>query len=725
MRCLTRLSAVVLIVGGSLCNLTAANEPSVIIADKGHSDYTIVIASHASDSEKHGATELQMFLEQISGARLAIATDAEQVDGPMILVGRSKKLDGLELKIDFDLLGDEGFVVHTAAPHLVLSGGRKRGSMFAVYTFLEDQLGCRWFSTNASRIPKRERIEIGSLQERHAPPAIRYRWVGGEPDWSTRNKLNTYFIRADGDKYEGVHTFHKYLPPQQYLEEHPEYYSLIGGQRRAVQICLTNPEVVQIVAENVKQHLRESPDIDILSVSQMDGFGGACECLECKTLDEKEGSKSATVINFVNQVADIVGKEFPDVAIGTLAYLYTKKPPKTIRPRPNVVVRMGTIQKCLSHSAVTCDFVHTATFRENLAGWAKLTDRIHIWDYVICFHHYLLPFPNLEAIQPTAKFFAENSVSGVLWQDRMVGEVKDLRRYMLAKLAWNPDIDARAVRDEFLEGFYGPAGGPIGEYLDMIHKKVADDNFHMFIWAKPQDPYLTPEILSRARELFDEAERRVEGRPELVHRVEMARLAIQYTELCHPSPYVDGVPIFEKFKAVVQREKIRDYGEGGKPMAGWLAEKEALYGRLPENVVYDLFRNVSTAKAENCHKFEVKTIKQDDKMIPAVLQHPPNEGLGEATFEIPLPALQNGQKLVFRFGTGFREPTKNGVRFAILVAGDPIWTIEQKELAPVDHQLDLSRWAGRTIALTLLVDALGNAEYDWSCWVRPQIEIVD
>ena len=259
----------------------------------------------------------------------------------------------------------------------------------------------------------------------------------------------------------------------------------------------------------------------------------------------------------------------------------------------------------------------------------------------------------------------------------------------------------------------------------MIHKKVAVDNFHMFIWAKPQDPYLTPEILSRARELFDEAERRVEGHPELVHRVEMARLAIQYTELCHPSSYVDSVPIFEKFKAVVEREKIRDYGEGGKPMAGWLAEKEALYGRLPENVVYDLFRNVSTAKSENCHKFEVKTIKQDDKMIPAVLQHPPNEGLGEATFEIPLPALQKGQKLVFRFGTGFREPTKNGVRFAILVAGDPIWTIEQKELAPVDHQLDLSRWAGKTIPLTLLVDALGNAEYDWSCWVRPQIEIVD
>ncbi len=194
MRCLMKLSVVVLVVGVFLCDRAAANAPAVLVADGGQSDYTIVIASDASDSEKHGANELQMFLEQISGAKLPIATDADEVNGPMILVGRSKKLDTLELKIDFEPLGDEGFAIQTAPPHLVLAGGRKRGSMFAVYTFLEDQLDCRWFTDDASRIPKRERIEIGPLEERHAPPAIRYRWVAGEPDWSTRNKINAYLF---------------------------------------------------------------------------------------------------------------------------------------------------------------------------------------------------------------------------------------------------------------------------------------------------------------------------------------------------------------------------------------------------------------------------------------------------------------------------------------------------------------------------------------------------
>ena len=112
-------------------------------------------------------------------------------------------------------------------------------------------------------------------------------------------------------------------------------------------------------------------------------------------------------------------------------------------------------------------------------------------------------------------------------------------------------------------------------------------------------------------------------------------------------------------------------------------------------------------------------------MIPAILQHPPHEGIGTADYEIPLPAVESGKKLILRFGTGFREPTKNGVRFAIVIDGKEVWSTEQKDLEPVAHELDLSDWAGKTLPLSLHVDALNNAEYDWSGWVRPQVVIVE
>jgi hypothetical protein len=58
------------------------------------------------------------------------------------------------------------------------------------------------------------------------------------------------------------------------------------------------------------------------------------------------------LLNFVNKVADGVGKKYPDVKIGTLAYQYSHKPPKNIRPRDNVQINLCADQPlCRSTSA--------------------------------------------------------------------------------------------------------------------------------------------------------------------------------------------------------------------------------------------------------------------------------------------------------------------------------------------------------------------------------------
>lgn len=578
---------------GLFLAVQSAGAQSLVIADRGRSDYTIVIATNASPSERHGAEELQMFLQQISGAKLPIATDADPVDGPMILVGRSKKLDGLGIDIGFSSLGKEGFVIRTVPPHLVLAGGRLRGSMYAVYTFLEDYLGCRWFSSKVSRIPKRERIQIGHINDRQVP-ALEYRepfyWDAFDADWAARNKMNSTSARLDearGGKirYKGfVHTFYSLLPPDQYFDKHPEYYAMVNGKRRhdRAQLCLTNPDVVRLVAEKVKQWLRESPDTDIVSVSQND-WGGWCECPKCKALDEKEGSHSATVLNFVNQVADIIGKEFPDVAIDTLAYSYTRKPPKTIHARPNVIVRLCTIECCFSHPLATDDYPQNASFRDDIVKWSKLAKRLYIWDYVTSFANYLVPFPNFDVLQPNIKFFVDHNVRGIFEEGNYQspgGEFAELRAYVLAKCLWNPDYDAHEAIDEFLEGYYGPAAPPIRKYIDMLQRKVRDDHIHMFIRAGPGDAYLTPEIVRRADQLLDEAERLAAGDPELLNRVQVARLPIQYVQLNRPLSYVlrDGSlrplnavehanrGLARRFFDVVERNGITHYHEGAPNM---------------------------------------------------------------------------------------------------------------------------------------------------------------
>jgi len=319
-------SFVVLLIG--LCGKVHAD---ITLASGGQSDYTIVIDQRCSPSEQHGAEELQMFLEQICGAKLPISYIP--VSGPMILVGRSTVLDSLPVEIDFEALGNEGFVIKTVGPYLVLAGGRLRGSMYACYEFLDKYLGCRWFTAGGatpavSRIPRQETIELPDIDYRKVP-VLEYRepyypeaWDG---DWAARNRMNSNKARL-GKKHGGkivykpwCHTFHLLVPPDKYFAEHPEYFSEIDGKRQPAQLCLTNPEVVNIATESVRQWLRESPEANIVSVSQND-CGGYCQCDKCQALAEYEGSQAGPILHFVNQIADNIKDEFPDVAIDTLAY---------------------------------------------------------------------------------------------------------------------------------------------------------------------------------------------------------------------------------------------------------------------------------------------------------------------------------------------------------------------------------------------------------------------
>ena len=226
-RLLTAVS-VLLLVGVAICAVQAA---PLVLADKGVSGYRIVLGAQASPSERHAAAELQRFLREISGAELPIVGDDEPVTAHEVMVGRSAHFQALGVRFDWGKLGDEGFVLRTLGPHLVIAGGRLRGTMYGVYTFLEDVLGCRWYSSDASRIPKLDRIVVPAL-DRTVVPALEYR----EPfftdafdgDWSARNKANgdhSGLTAEQGGKnaYVGfVHTFASLVPSGQYFATHPE-----------------------------------------------------------------------------------------------------------------------------------------------------------------------------------------------------------------------------------------------------------------------------------------------------------------------------------------------------------------------------------------------------------------------------------------------------------------------------------------------------------------------
>ncbi len=514
------------------------------LADDGASEFSIVVADDASPSTRHAAVELRHFLREMTDAELRIVDDSVPVSAHEIILGDNAHLKKLGVDIDFDELGDEGYVIRTVGPHLVIAGGELRGNLYGVYGLLEDHLGCRWFTPDVSDIPEIEHLVLDPVDDVQVP-VLEYR----EPftidcfdgDWCARNRVNSSAGHLE-EKHGGkvrfgngmfVHTFNRLVPPDKYFDEHPEYFSEIDGKRvkERTQLCCTNEEVVRLCIENTIKAIEADPGAYVFSVSQND-WGNYCQCENCQRLARAEDSQMAPVLYLVNRVAEAVEKKYPDKAIETLAYQWTRKPPRTMRPRDNVIIRLCSIECDFMQPLATSDFKANEMFRKDAEAWADIADRLWVWNYVTSFRHFLCPFPNLHVRKPNIRFFIKNNVTGIFEQDNyrsLNGELSALNGYITAKFLWDPDYDEDKAINEFLRGVYGDAARPIRRYINMLEHKVNRDNLHANIWIGPVEaPYLNERILEKTERLWDYAERAVEHDPKVLERVKIARLPVEY-----------------------------------------------------------------------------------------------------------------------------------------------------------------------------------------------------
>jgi hypothetical protein len=516
---------------------------AAIIAKNGVARTVIVVDPAASASEMYAARQLASSLTQITGASFEIRTNAKS---PIraIIVGTGTAASAAFPDAPFSQLGGEEFLIRTRGDRILLAGGRPRGTLYAVSRFLQDDCGARWWTPWAGSIPRTPSLQIRDVNIR-AKPAFEYRdpyWhCAFDADWSWRNLCNGQSSRLTAEqggcvnyKYF-VHSFYALVPPEKYFAQHPEWFSLVNGRRTAenAQLCLSNPDLRDFVVQQVKQALRESPEARIISVSQNDCFN-PCECANCEALDDAQGSHAGSILTFANYVAEKIRPEFPDVAVDTLAYQYTRKPPATVRADPNVIVRLCSIE-CNFREPL--DSPANAAFAADIRGWEKNADRLYVWDYVTDFAHYVQPFPDWFTLGPNIRFFRAHHVRGVFEEgayESFGGEMAELRAWVLAQLLWNPKQNDRALIGEFLDGYYGAAGKPIARYLDLMEN--ASQGYNLTIGAPTDAPFLRFTPLMQAETLWQEAELAVADNDELLARVRQGHLAMQYVWLSRWDP---------------------------------------------------------------------------------------------------------------------------------------------------------------------------------------------
>ena len=570
----------------TLCAAPGARA-AVEIARDGRSAHVIVIGDDANDVARHAAAELQDHLEQVTGAQLPIVTESTLAgDAPKILVGRTRLTRRLLGGLDVRTLGPDGIVLKTVANDIVLTGGRSRGVLYAVNTFLEDAVGVRWWTSTESTIPRRPTLVIDDLDVRHVPK-FRYREVlnldvmyKDRADFASRLKLNgqhNHIPPQMGGHYSLLgwcHTAFALVPPAEHFAKDPEWFAQIDGRRQAgTQLCLTNPRMQEVLIANALAWVRKNPRAGIISVSQNDCLG-PCQCETCQAVVREEGSESGPWIRLCNDIAEEVNKEFPEFLVETLAYQYTRRPPKVTRPSKNVLVRLCSIEGDFSHPLTAQS---NQPFADDLRGWKEIAPNLFIWNYVTNFANYLIPHPNMKPLAEDLRFFADHNVIGVFEQgdyaNHLAGDFLPLRTWLVAKLLWDPTQDQRKLEDEFLAGYYGPAAPHLRKYLEIIHAPAASEQFRMGCY-NTNTTFLSDAAIRKASKQFDAAAKAVAGDAELERRIRRERLAIDHVRLLrydflgarqrHPdaeAARAEFVEKAERWAAAARELGVRSYSE--------------------------------------------------------------------------------------------------------------------------------------------------------------------
>ncbi len=529
---MVRFKFIIAILGSFLFFGSCENYNQLILVDSHKTSYFIVISENPTQVEKMAANELQSYLKEISGVNLSVVSDNIPPTEFEIILGNTNREVSQKFIAEVDQLNEDGFIIQTVGKKLLIAGGREMGTLYGVYTFLEDYLDCRKYSAKVSVIPKKEKIVINQIDIKEEP-AFEYRELH-MPDARTDTAYRTWhkldFKEGKNEWGMFVHTFDDLVPVDEYFEHNPEYFSFLNVQRIPDgQLCLSNPEVFEIVVDGLKERMIEKPEALYWSVSQNDTYK-ACECENCQKEYEAYGGYSGALIHFVNNVA----AEFPDKVISTLAYQYTRAAPGNIKPADNVNIMFCSIE-CNRSRPLSTD-VSSVSFRKDTEDWCQLSDNIFMWDYVVQFRNLLSPFPNLRVLQPNIQYFRDNGMQMMFQQGSggLVSEFYELRQYIIAKLLWNPDVDVDAIIDDFVKGYYGSAGKYIRQYIDTMHDALEQSGGDLGIYGYPFDgidTYLTPELIKEYEQVYDKAEKAVADSPEYLKRVKIARLPLEFAIL--------------------------------------------------------------------------------------------------------------------------------------------------------------------------------------------------
>lgn len=527
---------------GLLIQACHAGNLQLVIGGKPAAD--IVLPSAPTRVENSSALVLQDFVKRITGATLPVLSAPGSSFSHHLFIGDAAVQANPE---KVKALKAEGYEIVAHQGNLYLYGGSGKGILYGAYELIEQQFGARKYDQLPATVTKKADLDVPPDLHMRYEPAFVYR-ESFYPPSADKEYLDWHHLQRFQDLW-GVwgHTFFRMVPPERYFKDHPEYFALNNGRRQATQLCLSNPDVQALVIKYLKREIAGHPDALYWSIAQMDG-GGYCTCGRCAKVDAEEGGPQGSIVRFVNGVA----AHFPDQFFTTLAYGYSAEAPKLTTPAKNVYVMLSTIDATRQQPLASDP--QAAAFRRQLTQWSKLTSNLFVWDYTTQFTAYLCPFPIYDHYQANIQYFLNHGIKGVFEQGsgETLSDMSAYASYMQAKLLWDPSVTAKNVEVDFLQGYYGPGGVKVKQYIDQLIAARDETETPLDIYSNPvahRNDYLSAEMMRQYKTSLAGALEAVKGTPLFMQRINTLRLGLEYVDLeqaraygVHEAGYLTRLP---------------------------------------------------------------------------------------------------------------------------------------------------------------------------------------
>ena len=507
---------------------------SLSIAGRDIADYAIRISPDADECHRFAASELQKYIARTCGAELDIVTaDAAH----MIVLEQVTETDPRYAE-----LGDEGFTVEVKENgDLFITGGRYRGCLYGIYSFLEDYVGWRFIydfdlTTKSACVYTRKPIDshysgyadavVDYLYEAESVdipagtkdtqiPGFAYRQpVEGEngsgmisPElYNLKLKQNGQIMYGDNcTRFNGYGINFRACHGSTYvIMTYPDYEGLVP---HTFQPCFTDPDLIEYCSEyyinDLKNRLNAGQqvgrEITSIDVSQADS-GNFCTCDRCRKQYKVDRCHMGEILTFANGIADAVAMEIsPDVYCAVLSYFGTTAIPKKTRPVDNISISYcyyNDLHKyvCYAHpfDGSECmngnQTVSNAEYAAELSEWCKIATQVIVWYYPGTWHSNPLYSPNVFRMLDDFRFMADCGVYGVFVDSSQPLPDDGIISYLELRLMWDPYVSEETFEGwihEYLTILCGPGGDDIFTYMKSIDDSRPDCCWTTHVWSNP------------------------------------------------------------------------------------------------------------------------------------------------------------------------------------------------------------------------------------------------